>query len=42
MRDDELSPEDRELIALGASLAAGCLPCTDYRARAVREVGDAT
>jgi len=29
--------KERELVAVGASLAAGCRPCTDYHVKAARE-----
>ena len=28
-----------ELIAVGASVAAGCIPCLDYHVQAAREAG---
>lgn len=31
--------KERELIAVGISVAAGCRPCTDYHLKAVREAG---
>lgn len=34
-----LSPAERELAALGASIGAGCFPCTEYHLRAGREAG---
>jgi AhpD family alkylhydroperoxidase len=34
-----ITQKEKELIAVGASIAAGCLPCTDYHARAVRQAG---
>ncbi|WP_322794952.1 carboxymuconolactone decarboxylase family protein [Tepidiforma sp.] len=34
-----LTPAERELAALGASIGAGCFPCTEYHLRAGREVG---
>jgi AhpD family alkylhydroperoxidase len=30
---------EKELIALGASVAAGCQPCTEYHVRAARDAG---
>jgi len=30
---------DRELVAVGASVAAGCKPCTDYHLKAARAAG---
>jgi len=29
--------KERELVAVGASVAAGCKPCTDYHLKAARE-----
>lgn len=34
-----LTRKDKELIAVAASLAAGCIPCTMHHARAVHEAG---
>jgi AhpD family alkylhydroperoxidase len=34
-----LSDKDQELIAVGASIAAGCRPCTTYHFRAARIAG---
>ena len=34
-----LSNTERELTALGVSVAAGCKPCTVHHLRAAREVG---
>ncbi len=34
-----LSDKDRELIGLGASIAAGCQPCTNFHVRAARIAG---
>ena len=31
--------KEKELIAVGISVAAGCKPCTDHHVRAVREAG---
>ena len=40
MSDNEiLSKKERELIAVGASISAGCRPCTEYHVRAAREAG---
>ncbi len=33
------NPKEHELICVAASLAAGCVPCTQYHARAVRRTG---
>lgn len=37
--DERLSQKEKELIAIGASVAAGCVPCTQYHARVVRRAG---
>jgi AhpD family alkylhydroperoxidase len=34
-----ISPQERELIAVGASVATGCKPCTNYHVKAAREAG---
>ena len=34
-----LTTKDKELVAVAASLAAGCIPCTEHHAVAVREAG---
>jgi AhpD family alkylhydroperoxidase len=34
-----LSEREKELVAVGASIAAGCRPCTAYHVRAARTVG---
>lgn len=34
-----LSDKDRELISIGASIAAGCQPCTNFHLRAARIAG---
>jgi AhpD family alkylhydroperoxidase len=34
-----LSEREKELAAVGISIAAGCKPCTDYHLQAVRETG---
>ena len=36
---ERLSQKQKELVAVGASLGAGCIPCTEHHARAVREAG---
>jgi AhpD family alkylhydroperoxidase len=33
-----LTLKEKELVAIGASVAAGCKPCTNYHFRKVREV----
>jgi 4-carboxymuconolactone decarboxylase len=35
----ELSLRDRELVALGAALAANCVPCVQYHILKAREAG---
>ena len=37
-----LSQKERELVAVGASVAAGCVPCTQYHVNAVQAAGAAT
>ncbi len=37
--DDVLPEKERALIALGASIGAGCQPCTAYHLRAARAAG---
>ncbi len=32
-----LTPTEKELVAVGTSVAAGCKPCTDYHLREVQE-----
>jgi AhpD family alkylhydroperoxidase len=34
-----LTVKERELVAVGVSLAAGCKPCTDYHLKKVRGAG---
>jgi AhpD family alkylhydroperoxidase len=34
-----LTPKERELVAVGASLAAGCQLCADYHFKKVRKAG---
>jgi AhpD family alkylhydroperoxidase len=34
-----LERKDKELVAVAASLAAGCIPCTEHHSIAVREAG---
>ena len=36
-----LTVKDKELVAVGISLAAGCRPCTNYHVREVRKAGAA-
>lgn len=35
----QLSPRDRELVALGAAVAANCIPCVEYHIPKAREAG---
>jgi AhpD family alkylhydroperoxidase len=39
MPNDTFSAREKELIALGASVASGCQPCTEYHVRAARSAG---
>lgn len=34
-----LTQKEKELVAIGASIAAGCQPCTTYHFKAVRQAG---
>jgi AhpD family alkylhydroperoxidase len=34
-----ISPQERELIAVGASVASSCKPCMNYHFKAAREAG---
>lgn len=34
-----LTPEEKELVAVGISVAAGCRPCTSYHLKQVRKTG---
>ncbi len=34
-----ITKKEKELTAVGISIAAGCKPCTDYHIKAVRETG---
>jgi len=34
-----MTPQEKELAAVGISIAAGCKPCTDFHMKAVREAG---
>ena len=36
---ETLTQQEKELVAVAASLAAGCLPCTTHHIKAVREAG---
>lgn len=35
----DLTPRDRELVALGAALGSNCVPCIEYHIPKAREVG---
>lgn len=37
--DARLSPKEKELVAVGASVAAGCIPCTEYHLKEVKGAG---
>ncbi|MFI5398655.1 MAG: carboxymuconolactone decarboxylase family protein [Candidatus Binatia bacterium] len=37
--ESRLSQKDRELVMLSASVAAGCIPCTQYHMKAVQAAG---
>lgn len=37
-----LSQKEKELVAVGASVAAGCIPCTQYHLKEVRVAGATT
>ena len=34
-----MNGNEKELVAVAISVAAGCKPCTDYHVEAVRKVG---
>jgi AhpD family alkylhydroperoxidase len=34
-----ITKKEKELAAVGISIAAGCKPCTDYHMKAVRQAG---
>jgi 4-carboxymuconolactone decarboxylase len=34
-----LTPQQRELVAIGASLASNCIPCIQFHVRQARETG---
>jgi AhpD family alkylhydroperoxidase len=40
--DVRLSPKEKELVAVGASVAAGCIPCTEYHLKEVQGAGATT
>ncbi len=35
----DLSPRDRELVALGAAMGSNCVPCVEYHIPESRKVG---
>lgn len=35
----QLTPRDRELVALGAAVASNCIPCVEYHIPKAREAG---
>jgi AhpD family alkylhydroperoxidase len=37
--NDALTPKQKELVAVGASIAAGCRPCTEHHFDAARQAG---
>ncbi len=39
MPDQELSRQEKEIIAIGASVAAGCQPCTEHHVGEARAAG---
>lgn len=40
--ESHLSQKEKELVAVGASVAAGCIPCTQYHLKEVRVAGATT
>lgn len=36
---DKLSPVERELVAIGASVASNCVPCVTYHMAKARKLG---
>lgn len=36
---DELTPVERELVAIGASVASNCIPCVTYHMAKARKLG---
>jgi len=40
--DSRLSQKEKELVAVGASVAAGCIPCTQYHVKEVKAAGTTT
>jgi AhpD family alkylhydroperoxidase len=39
MKMTQLTPRDHELVALGAAVAANCIPCVEYHIPKAREAG---
>ena len=37
--EERLTPEQKELVAIGASVGAGCLPCTSFHFKFSRKLG---
>ena len=37
--EERLTPEQRELVAIGASVGAGCLPCSSFHFKQSRAIG---
>jgi len=37
--EERLTPEQKELVAIGASVGAGCLPCTSFHFNLSRKIG---
>lgn len=36
---NQLSPRDRELVALGAAMGSNCIPCVEYHIALARRLG---
>lgn len=36
---EKLEPRDKELVAIGASLASNCIPCLHYHLREAKKAG---
>lgn len=36
---DKLSPTERELVAIGASIASNCIPCVTYHIAKAKKLG---
>jgi len=39
INEEGLTPEQKELVAIGASVGAGCLPCTSFHFKFSRKLG---